>query len=180
MHVDPKRVSLAGMSNGGLMTLRMLCRQSQEFYSYSAVAASLGESISKKCTTKAPFRLLLISGDKDPLMPYAGGQVTGPFGFTKRGKVSGIDQTMLFFRSKLNCDEPEKNSTLDIDSKDGLTTELKEYVCEKKSRIKLMRVRGGGHTWPSGQAYLPEKVIGKNSRDFSASKEIANFLKEQE
>ena len=37
-------------------------------------------------------------------------------------------------------------------------------------------VSDGGHTWPGGVQYLPERWIGPTSRDFAASEVIAEFF----
>ncbi|MBW1972604.1 MAG: phospholipase, partial [Deltaproteobacteria bacterium] len=41
----------------------------------------------------------------------------------------------------------------------------------------LYGIEGGGHTWPGGYQYLPERIIGKSSKDIDASKVIWNFFK---
>ncbi len=41
---------------------------------------------------------------------------------------------------------------------------------------KVIVVTGGGHTWPGGAQYLPERWIGPVSRDFDASAVIAAFF----
>ncbi len=40
----------------------------------------------------------------------------------------------------------------------------------------LYAVEGGGHTWPGGLHYLPERFIGKTSRDFDAGEMIREFF----
>ena len=40
----------------------------------------------------------------------------------------------------------------------------------------LFSVHGGGHTWPNGEQYLPEGIIGKTTRDLDASEQLWDFF----
>jgi len=42
--------------------------------------------------------------------------------------------------------------------------------------IELIRIDGGGHTWPSGWQYLPERRIGKVALDFDGNATIWAFF----
>jgi poly(3-hydroxybutyrate) depolymerase len=37
--------------------------------------------------------------------------------------------------------------------------------------------KGGGHTWPGGLQYFPERMIGKTTHNLDASEEIVDFFK---
>jgi polyhydroxybutyrate depolymerase len=43
--------------------------------------------------------------------------------------------------------------------------------------VRLLRVEGGGHTWPGGAQYLPVAWIGATNRDIDASEVIWRFFK---
>jgi polyhydroxybutyrate depolymerase len=45
-----------------------------------------------------------------------------------------------------------------------------------EGQVGLLAVIGGGHTWPGGIQYLPASLIGRSSRDFSASDAIWEFF----
>jgi polyhydroxybutyrate depolymerase len=42
--------------------------------------------------------------------------------------------------------------------------------------VVLYTVTGGGHTWPGGMQYAPPFLIGRTSRDFSASEAVWKFF----
>jgi polyhydroxybutyrate depolymerase len=44
--------------------------------------------------------------------------------------------------------------------------------------VILYTIEGGGHTWPGGLQYLPERIIGKTSKDLDANQLIWDFFKE--
>jgi polyhydroxybutyrate depolymerase len=48
--------------------------------------------------------------------------------------------------------------------------------CREDAAVVLYRIEGGGHAWPGGQQYLPEKIIGKTSQNLDASAVIWEFF----
>jgi polyhydroxybutyrate depolymerase len=53
---------------------------------------------------------------------------------------------------------------------------MRHSKCAAGSEVTLFTVEGGGHTWPGGKKYLPERFIGKTSQDLDASQEIWTFF----
>jgi polyhydroxybutyrate depolymerase len=117
---------------------------------------------------------MMVMGDKDPLVPYNGGNV----GNLPGSKVLSAQDTIKFWASKNGCTANPSDSTLpDQDPADGTLVKREEYKsCRDNASVVLYTVQGGGHTWPGGLQYLPETTIGKTSRDFNASEEIWKFF----
>jgi polyhydroxybutyrate depolymerase len=44
------------------------------------------------------------------------------------------------------------------------------------SLVILVKVIGGGHTWPGGRQYLNPRMVGVVSRDMNASDMILDFF----
>ena len=66
-----------------------------------------------------------------------------------------------------------------MDPSDGTRVVREAYgSCKAGADVVFYRVEGGGHTWPGGRQYLPERVIGKTNRDISASEVIWRFFNE--
>ena len=42
--------------------------------------------------------------------------------------------------------------------------------------VVLYEVRGGGHTLPGGEQYLPERIVGRTCGDFEAAPAVWRFL----
>jgi polyhydroxybutyrate depolymerase len=173
-NVDTKRVYATGISNGGMMTHRLACDLTKRFAAVATVAANMPVSLSTKCSPTRAMPIALLSGDADPLMPYAGGSISGGIS----GNVLSVADTVKFWLNKNSLVTTAKTSLLaDADTTDGTTTTLFEYgVAASSNDIALYSIKGGGHTWPSGTQYFTESLIGKVARDFSGNDAIWNFL----
>jgi polyhydroxybutyrate depolymerase len=68
--------------------------------------------------------------------------------------------------------EPER------DARDGTRVRRERYEgCRAGAEVVLLAVEGGGHTWPNGQAYMPERVVGRVSRELDAAETIWEFCR---
>jgi len=65
---DPAQVYLAGMSNGGMMTLRMLCEAAELFAGAGTLIANMPAGIGDGCRPKKPLPIVMLNGTADPLV----------------------------------------------------------------------------------------------------------------
>ncbi len=173
--VDRDRVFVTGISNGGMMTLRLACDAADVFSGFVAVAASLGEDTAARCRPVAARPVALIDGTDDPLVPFAGGDVR-VLG-AHRGRVIGADATFAAFRGFAGCTSVEAEPPLDRIANDGTALVVRRAVgCSPGTRVVLYEVQGGGHAWPGGVRYAREWLIGKASRELDATDEAWRFL----
>jgi polyhydroxybutyrate depolymerase len=68
----------------------------------------------------------------------------------------------------------------DLDKGDGTTIRIITYSnCREMGALQLIRVEGGGHTWP-GSEYRSSgwaaRIMGNTSHDINASEAIWNFF----
>lgn len=170
--IDLDRVYATGISNGGAMALRLACDLSDPIAAIAAVTANLPTTLD--CAPEAPVSVLVINGTADPLVPFEGGDVAGG----GRGSMVSTAETMQFWAEYAGCDpEPAVVDVPDSRRLDGTRTRLASYLnCRDGMRLVLAAVTGGGHTWPGGPQYLPILVIGRTSRDFSATAYIWAFF----
>jgi polyhydroxybutyrate depolymerase len=172
--VDRNRVYIAGMSNGGFMTATLACELADRFAGAGVVAATVPKALEGACRPPAPVSVAFVVGDKDPLVPYGGGAVRGGAG----GAILSAEASAKLWAAIDGCTAAPTTRTLpDADASDGTVTDVLTYAgCGGGSEVRLYTVRGGGHAWPGGLAYLPERFIGRTSRDFDASRELWRFF----
>lgn len=72
---DADRIYVTGLSNGGMMTLRLGCELDEKIAAIAPVIASMPKNISATCAPAGPLPVLLMNGTDDPIVPWNGGDV---------------------------------------------------------------------------------------------------------
>lgn len=171
-HTDPKRVYVAGMSNGAMMALRIAC-QMPEVAAVAAVAGGLPVQWKDDCDPGHPISVFGIDGTADPIVPYAGGGVFND----RNGDVLSAEDTMATFRRLDRCGAATTLPSTPVAS-DGTSTSFRLWDgCADGTAVELATVAGGGHGWPGGRQYFPRRLVGIVSQSFDANTAIWNFLK---
>jgi len=173
-HADPKRVFVAGTSNGAEMAHTLACRAPELIAAIAPVVGNLPAAL-EACEIKGHVSVAMFLGTEDPLMPYGGGSVKSDVG----GAVLSADASLQAWGKSNGCQAAASDTSLpDVDPADGTRVVRRSLTgCPAGTEVRLYRVEGGGHTWPGGWQYLPERVVGRTSRDLNASEEIWRFFK---
>lgn len=175
--IDSKRVYATGISNGGFMSVRLAMDLSEKIAAVAPVTAQISKALKNK-TPKLPISIMIINGTMDPLVPFDGGHIR-LFKFGRsRGEILSTSSTVEFFRRHNGCESiPEKSKLQDKDPKDGTNVEIEKYIgCKDGTEVILLKVIGGGHTWPGGKQYLKPRIVGMVCRDINASEIIIDFF----
>jgi len=176
-NIDPNRVYSTGISNGGFMSYRLAMDLSDKIAAIAPVAAQVSKAVTGK-TPERPISVMVINGTDDPLVPFDGGHVR-LFRFGRsRGEVLSTNATVDFFLKHNGCTgKQERNKLDDTDPEDGTSVEVEKYAgCREGTEVVLVKVIGGGHTWPGGTQYLKPWLVGKVSKDINASELILDFF----
>ncbi len=179
LNINPKRVYITGMSNGAIMSYRLACELTDKITAIAPVAGNMPQNSFPSCSPSRLISVLAINSVNDPLMPFAGGDITGPFGMKKLGKVLSTDESVRFWARHNNCSlSPVIMYEPDKDQKDGTRVRKEDYnKCKAGTEAILYAIEGGGHTWPGGYQYMNKRIIGKTSGDIDAHEVIWDFFK---
>ncbi|MCR9145281.1 MAG: esterase [bacterium] len=177
--IDRARIFSTGISNGGFMSMRLACDLSETVRAVAPVTAQLSRDLFAMCKPQRPVGMLLVNGTDDPIVPYDGGTIE--LFWTERGEILSTDDTLRFWARRNRCSaQPVVAELPDRDPKDETRVDRVRYPnCATGRDVELLRVRGGGHTWPGGSPYLSERLVGKVSNDIIACDEIWNFFRDQ-
>jgi polyhydroxybutyrate depolymerase len=173
---DPDRVYLAGISNGGMMTLRMLCEAPEPFAGAATIIANMPALVGADCRLKKRMPILMFNGTADPIVPYAGGKV-GRIG--SYGKVWSVERTAAFLARGNGC-TTSTPQTLDnaMHEQSIKVVRLAWSGCGPGQSATLYRVEGGGHQLFGHTNILPA-ILGPGTNQVSAPEAImAVFAKE--
>lgn len=175
--LNHRRIFAAGISNGGFMSFRLACEAADLIAAVAPVTATMPADLGPRCKPSAPVAVLVINGTADPLVPYAGGHVRAMFSL--RGEIWSTARTMEFWARYNRCaGPPDIRALADRDTQDGSRVIDIAYARCAFARVRLLRIEGGGHTWPGGAQYLPAAWIGSTNRDIDASEAIWRFFQE--
>src|ERR1700704_4040964 len=98
---DPKRIYVTGLSNGGAMTMTMICARADLFAAAASVIINLTDESADACHPSRPVPMLMMNGTADPLIPYEGGRGSSRFA------VAGFwstPKTLDFWRRANGCE----------------------------------------------------------------------------
>ncbi|HEY7083687.1 MAG TPA: PHB depolymerase family esterase [Hyphomicrobiaceae bacterium] len=163
---DPARVYLAGVSNGGMMTFRMLCEAAELFAGAGTIIANMPAGIGDGCRPKKPLPIVMLNGTADPLVPYGGGGV----GFAgRRGIVWSAERTAAFLAEGNGCNGPATRPLATSASGEATkVVRLDWSSCSSGRPVTLYRIEGGGHQL-FGRADIFPAILGPGTRLISAS-----------
>jgi len=178
LSIDPKRVFAMGVSNGAMMSGRLACDLSDRIAAVGLVVGTGPAGLSDTCKPGRPVPFLAFNGTKDPLVPYGGGTIPAFVPWKDHGVVISVAELRSIWLKNNGCSTTPNVSELpDLDPGDGTRVVREAYgSCKAGADVVFYRVEGGGHTWPGGRQYLPERIIGKTNRDVSASEVIWRFF----
>jgi polyhydroxybutyrate depolymerase len=172
------QVFLSGVSNGGMMSLRMGCEAAEFFAGIAPIIASIPEDIAGTCKPSRPVPLLLINATEDPLVPWDGGGVGFAGG---RGQVISTTETIAFWHHINGCSPEEKNLTF-TQGASGNGTGVKGNLfrdCRSGAPVALVSIEGGGHRIPGREDRahpIANWFLGRQNHDFETAEEVWHFF----
>ncbi len=178
-NTDPQRIYVTGISNGAMMAYRLACELSNRIAAIAPVDGNIPYLLAGECSPSEPLSVLAINNVLDPLVPFEGGEIQNRSKRIKLGKVLSVKESIEFWVVRNRClQNPTITDLPDTDPKDGTKVVREEYINGLNgTEVALYLIEGGGHTWPGGFQYLPERRIGKTSRDIDANEIIWSFFK---
>jgi polyhydroxybutyrate depolymerase len=179
---DPKRVYITGISNGGAMTMTLVCARADLFAAAASVIMNLTDESAGVCHPQRAVPMLVMNGTADPLIPYEGGRGTSYFaaaGFWSTAR------TLDFWRRANGCDTQDAAAS-DLDDRnpaDQSTVTRISSNCPQGRDVVLYRVNGGGHRMPGHfpDAHFPRvaaAILGPQNGDIDGADTIWAFFKQ--
>ena len=153
-NVDPKRIYVAGHSNGGFMSYRMACELSDKV---AAIASLAGETFADTATCKPPSQVsvLQVQGTADETINYEGGEIRGV-------AYPGAATTTATWAGYNGCQTTPVPAAVKLDLDVGIAgdeTSVSTYAgCEQGSAVELWTIDGGSHI-PALSPMFGSKVI---------------------
>lgn len=163
-----ERIFLTGISNGAALAHRFATERPDLVDAFAVVAGCNQFAAARQTTPSQPVPLLHIHGTADPIWPFQGGRIP------TQGRLDSVESSLSIW-SEANRARPTPEEEIVHLRHEGMSVVRRVY--KGAAHLELIRVDGGGHTWPGGQQYLPAKVVGPVHPHFSASTAILDFFK---
>ncbi|HEY5183656.1 MAG TPA: PHB depolymerase family esterase, partial [Actinomycetes bacterium] len=152
--VDPARVYLFGVSNGGFMAYRMACDHADTIAGIVSMAGATYLDASR-CTPSRPVSVLEIHGTADETVPYGGGELFGP-------AFPSAPETVAQWARFDGCVAPRaptgRRLDLALDVAGAETTVSAFGGCTRRTAVELWTVQGVDHIFSFTDALVPDAV----------------------
>ncbi len=168
LNIDEDRVFAA-------MAHRLACERSTRFAAIAPVGAGNQLAAVQGCNIARTVPVLAINGTADPCWTFEQSNQACLQDDTEI-KV-GVAETIAGWAERNGCVGDVVTEPVDDAAEDGMTTTREAHTaCVNGADVVLLRVEGGGHTWPNGTQYTADDQIGGVTRDFDGDDEILAFF----
>jgi polyhydroxybutyrate depolymerase len=154
--VDPKRVYVAGLSNGGFFSNRLGCERANVVAAIGPVAGPLDIS---PCNPSRPVPMFEVHGTADPVVYFDGGSSS---------LALPVEQAVSTWEGLDKCTDSMPATVYTQNS----ATCTEETMCSEGSAVELCVIAGGGHQWPGGK----DDYLGTFSSDLDTSAALMTFF----
>ena len=169
--IDRGRVFATGISAGAFMANRLACDRADVIAAIAPVAGTLGTGV--PCGPSRPVSVLESHGTADPVVPFDGGAMQGLGGASD---VLAAPAMAARWRDVDRCASAPIEDVLPSTGDGTAVHRVTATGCADGTDVVLLRIDGGGHTWPSGSFALPTGSVGVTTDVFNASLGSAQFF----
>lgn len=167
---DPTRLYITGISDGAIMTHRLICRDDAPFAAAAALIGTAHETHIGDCTPPYSPAVMQVHGDNDQVLPYEGW-------IFRSGREVSVAEVMDHWRRRHGCTGQKAARLDDIDPDDGSTVLRLEWTgCATDPNVLLFKVKGGGHRVPGLDAEQSDDPRYRVNRDLDTMGEVWRFV----
>lgn len=189
--IDPRRVYACGMSNGGMMCYRLAAELSDRI---AAIAPVAGVNIAGAPEPDRPVPVLHFHGSADGIVPFgpeipaarddAAAAGERPAAESAAGaapprrdrgwRLPGVGESVAAWVAANGCGPTPLRDALTPPDEPLPVTRLRWTGGRAGAEVVLVRIEGGGHTWPGRKP--PVGFIGRSTTAVSANDLIWEFF----
>ncbi len=174
--IDQTRVDSTGMSNGGIMSVRLACSLSRRIAAIAPVAESYFPPMSlnlnpgENCPDATAVPTMAFHGTADTTVPFNGGPGTNGLNFRlPQDDNTPAEDVLSDWAMHDGCAGSRMESQVSSEVR------LIQYgSCANGAIAELYAVDGGGHTWPGSPFDVPS--LGYTTHQISATDLIWSFF----
>ncbi|MCV2365670.1 prolyl oligopeptidase family serine peptidase [Paucibacter sp. DJ1R-11] len=182
--LDPSRVFAAGVSNGGSMAMRLALEQPGRYKAVAAVVANVPAAENFQCQPAAheATSVMIMNGSEDPLVPYAGGEISLLGLFYKGGPIISSRASAQYFADWAHLGgAPLTSETLvaaGVRVEQNRWSPASNSSRDGKAEVELVSIHGGGHGLPQPYSQRP-RLLGPSPMEPNGAALIWAFFERQ-
>jgi polyhydroxybutyrate depolymerase len=159
--IDPRRVLVTGISNGGMMAYRIGCELSDRI----AVIAPVEGALNVSCHPTSPVSVVIFHGTYDQNVHYDGGPAP------RHNRIdNSVAKAVSFWVGANGCAEVPATRAPQADLR------VESYSrCRRDSAVTLYKILGGKHAWPGGDRLT--SLLDEPTHDVSATDLMWEFFR---
>ena len=167
---DSARLYITGISDGAIMTHRMICKEDTPFAAAATLIGTAHENHIADCRPLPPPALLQVHGDNDQVLPYEGW-------IFRTGREVSVAEVMDHWRRLHGCTGQSGERLEDIDPNDGSSVLRLDWTgCVNEPNVRLFKIKGGGHSVPALDAPIHDDPKKRINRDLDTMAEVWRFV----
>jgi polyhydroxybutyrate depolymerase len=161
---DPSAVFMAGVSNGGFMTMRFACEAGDVLRAAASLIADLPRALAATCRPARPLPWLAINGTDDPIIPFAGQEDGVVKGGQRQPALMSADETWAFWADRAGCAPAVTVQHV------GQAERRERAGCAGRTTSVQWVLHGAGHVPPGLdiKSWLVRGVVGAPNLDVDA------------
>lgn len=164
-NVDPKRIFVTGISNGGMMAYRLGCELADKLAAIAPIAGALNV----ECRPTQPVSVIVFHGTADQHVLFDGGAPKVQADPHPR-EDNSVAYAMNFWAQHNRCEATPTRIERGNIVHDTYTN------CANGTAVELYAIKGEGHTWPGGQR---SSALGDApTQEISATNVMWEFFKQ--
>lgn len=139
--IDPKRIYVTGISNGGMLAYRLACELSDKI---AAIAPIAGAMNCDKSNASQPVSAVIFHGTEDDFVLYEGGKPRKTIDTRHKRTDNSVADAVSFWVDHNGCSptpEHEDRGKIIVDTYAG---------GRNGTEVILYTIKGGRHAWPGG------------------------------
>jgi len=177
---DHNRVYVTGVSNGGMMTYRLLVEMPERFAAAAAFVANIPVESSMLRQPARAVPIMIWSGTADKFMKYQGGEIPGG-----RGKVRSVPESVAWWVQANRADDGRTQTEVlpDVDPRDGCRVTRTLYpALGDGAPVLFYLAKEGGHQMPTQTETTTEggpvfnMLVGRTCRDVDGADIAWEFM----
>lgn len=164
---DPRRVYVAGQSNGAMMAYRLACSRSDLVRAIVSGAGYTGNTDETgaeifPCDLERPVPILQMNGGQDRCVPIEG----------RGNAIPPAEENVSAWRERNGCE------TGGTDTTDALGVRRRRWSCDGNAAVEWITEDAHGHAWAGSNPSvgLSATTCGAPSESFSATEELWRFF----